>query len=269
MSSHFLWNAYLTIIGLSFLAAPLGCFMLWKRMAFFGDALGHASVLGVAIGLLFNLNPLIGVLLLSIVVAHFLSLGQKTPSDTRLALISYGSLAAGMVLLSLMPQVHIEPESILFGDILSLDSLDVLLTYSIALLLVAFLKFFWPAILACIVDEDYALAQNIPVNRFRLALTLLMALTVSIGLKTVGALLLPALMIIPAAASAKFSPSPEKMVVQSFVIALLMGIGGMFASTIADIPTGPAIVCTGIFIYCVMTSIGSKVIKRFLQKDFF
>lgn len=254
MLEDFFARAFIAVLGLALLTGPLGCFLIWKRMAFFGDTLGHASLLGVGFGLLLNIDPHIGVILTCITIASLFAWTlnrREETSDTWLAIFSYGSLALGVVVLSYGNYV-IDPESLLFGNILALYDHDLAWIWLTALVANGLLLFFWRSVLMVTIDEDLARSAGIKASQIQACMILLLAAIIAVALKVVGALLVPALLIIPAASASPLSRTPEQMAIYATFFALGSSVLGLCASLFIDIPTGPAIVITAIiFLLCV------------------
>lgn len=251
--SDFMGRALLAAIGMGCISAVMGCFLLWRRMAFFGDAMAHAAVLGVALGTILQVNTYLFIALICLmtaVVVGILQQRSRIPVDTWLASISYTSLALGIIAITKTKGIRIDPEAILFGDILSVSRQDLIWIYGAVVIVWGFIILCWQKLLLLTLDEELALASGIPVAGLRLGFTFCLAIVTAVGIKASGALLLPALMILPAAAMARFSKSPEIMVAGATLISLTSVIVGILASFEFDTPSGPTIVVTacGFFI---------------------
>ncbi len=249
----FMGRALLAAIGMGCMSAVMGCFLLWRRMAFFGDAMAHAAVLGVALGTILQINTYLFIALICLMTAVIVGVLQqrsRIPVDTWLASISYTSLALGIIVIAKTTGIRIDPESILFGDILSVNRQDLIWIYAAVIIVWSFIILCWQKLLMLTLDEELALTSGISVSALRLGFTFCLAIVTAVGIKASGALLLPALMILPAAAMARFSKSPEMMVAGATVISLLSVALGIWASFTLDTPSGPTIVVTacGFFI---------------------
>jgi zinc transport system permease protein len=255
----FLLRALLGGVGVAAVAAPLGCFVLWRRMAFFGDALGHGALLGVALGFFLGVRPELGVLASSIAFALVLVLllrQRRLGGDATLAILSYGALALGFVVIGLMPGLRVDLTAYLFGDILAIGPVDLAWIYGGGALVLGVLAWIWRPLLSATLNEELAAAEGLPVERLALALMLLVAASVAIAMKIVGILLITALMILPAAAARRFARTPEAMA----VLAAVFGAGavgaGLGASLAWDTPAGPSIVVAGAVIYATCLALG-------------
>lgn len=241
----FLLYALLTGLGVALMAGPLGCFAVWRRMAYFGDTLAHSSLMGIAFGLLLEINISVAITLgCSLLALTLVLLQQKhiLATDTLLGLLSHSTLALGLIAVSLLDDVRVDLMGYLFGDILATGPTD-LLTIAIALALVStLLIWLWRPLLALTVHEELAQVEGVPVVKTRIALMLMLALVIAVAMKVVGVLLITALLIIPAAAARRLSQSPEQMAVLASGIGCLAVMVGLGASYYWDTPAGPSIV---------------------------
>lgn len=246
-----LWLPFAAGIGTALLAGPLGCFVVWQRMAYFGESLSHSALLGVAIGLWWQLPPTLTVLGAGLLLALLLvQLQRRSPfsSDTLLGILSHTLLAAGLVLLAALPNLRVDLDALLFGDLLAVSPQDIYLLASLLLVLAIGLWRLWQPLIAITVHEELALAEGVPVTRVRTALMLMMALTVAVAMKVVGVLLMTSLLIIPAAIARRYARSPEQMAVIASVTGALAVTGGLLLSWFANSPVGPSIVLlAGVF----------------------
>ena len=242
-------------LGVALLSAPLGCIVVWRRMAYFGEALAHAALLGVALGLLLDLAPTLGIVVTCIAVALLLTgLGRQQPqlaSDTLFGIVSHGALAIGLVVLSQMETVRVDLFGYLFGDILAVGNGDLVWIAATLVVVFAVLAWLWRPLLAVTVHADLAAAEGIPVARVHLAFMLLIALVTAVAMKIVGILLITSLLVIPAATARYFVRSPEQMVVGAALVGALSVAGGMLASLHWDTPSGPSIVVVATLLFAI------------------
>ncbi len=241
----FLWRAALAGVGVAAMTGPVGCLLVWRRMAFFGDTLAHAALLGVALGLLLGVNVMVGVAATSALLAVLLAASARqrlVPSDTVLAILSHGGLAAGVIVLTLLPGVRVDLMGFLFGDILAVTRGDLILILAVGLVVLTVLAVIWRQALAVAVDEDLARADGVAADRINLTVVLLAALVVAAAIKVVGILLVAALMIMPAAAARRFARTPEHMAIGTVVVGVAAVFFGLAASLAWDTPAGPSIV---------------------------
>ncbi len=237
--------ALLVGLLLTAIAGPLGCFVVWGRRAYFGDTLAHSALLGIALGFLFDLNLSIGVIAVSSSIALALTVlqGQRfIASDTLLGIMAHGTLALGLVLVSLMETVRVDLLGLLFGDLLATSYGDLLWVGGLVLFIAATLYFIWTPLLNIAVNQELAQAEGTPVGLVRLLFMLLLASVVAIGMKVVGALLITAILIIPAAAARKLAHTPERMAMIASAVGMGAVVCGLGLSWQADTPAGPSIV---------------------------
>jgi zinc transport system permease protein len=177
--------------------------------------------------------------------------GKKLAADTLLGAIAHGGLAMGLVAISLVPGVRVDLESFLFGDILAVTRTDLAVIWIGVVVILSTIVWFWRGMLLCTLNEDLALAEGHHPLTSRLALMVMLALLVAISLKIVGALLITALMILPAAAARYWAASPLQMAFLAGGIGVACIFGGMGLSLEADTPTGPSIVVCAVAIFAV------------------
>ena len=244
ITDPFFFYAVMAGIGLALAAGPLGCFVIWRRMAYFGDATAHAAILGVALSLALSLPILAGVLLCAVLMALGVSSlgGRIFAVDTLLGVASHAALAIGIVAVALTGQQSVSLEAFLFGDILSVTITDLWLVWGGAIAILCGLIWRWSALLTATLSGELAHAQGIDPQREQVILTLALAILVAIAIKVVGALLITALLIIPAATARLLSATPERMAVLATIIAVLSMLGGLELSFILDTPSGPTVV---------------------------
>ena len=243
--ADFLLYALISGIALALVAGPLGSFVVWRRMAYFGDTLSHSALFGVALGLLLEISPSVMVLGGCLLLAVFMVIMQQQQSlaaDTLLGIMAHSSLAVGLVTLSFMPSVRVDLMGYLFGDLLAVSFNEVLLIVLGSILVLGLLGYFWRNLLALTVDEELAKVEGLPVTQLRLVLMLLIAVVIAVAMKVVGVLLITSLLIIPAATAQKLARSPEQMALMASVIGVFSVLGGLSMSWHLDTPAGPSIV---------------------------
>lgn len=240
-------------LGVTAISGPLGVFVIWLRMAYFGDTLAHSALLGIALGLLLAIDLQLSVLLLASFVAFALLLMQRRSTlatDTLLGILAHGTLAVGLVAISFRDDVRIDLMAYLFGDILAVSRIDVLWIWGGALGSLVVLAILWRPLLNLCVHTELAAVDGVNVDRVRLVFMLLVALVIAVAMKLVGVLLITALLIIPAASARHFSSTPERMAIGATAVGALSVVGGLAASLYLDTPAGPSIVtvATAIFL---------------------
>ena len=271
MLDDFLVRAALAGIGVSLAAAPLGCFIVWRRMAYFGDATAHAAMLGVALSLTLSTPIFAGVLLVSLLMAVTISTlsGRGYAMDTLLGVMAHSALAVGLVSVSFLSGIRIDLMSYLFGDILAVGKTDLAVIWGGAALVFILVGSRWSELLLSTLNPDLALANGFSPRREQLVLTISLAIVVAVAIKVVGVLLIAAMLIIPAATARRFSRTPEIMALIAAVIGATANVAGLSFSFYFDSPTGPTIVCVAAFMFIAMNAIrsltrraGSDVVGR-------
>ena len=265
MLDDFFIRALLAGIGVALVAGPLGCFVVWRRMAYFGDTLSHAALLGVALALLFEVNVTLAVFVVSVGVSMSLLLLQKRAplsADALLGLLSHSALALGLVLLAFLTWLRFDLMGLLFGDILSVSKVDVGIIWAGGALVLAILAKIWRPLFAGTVNRELAVAEGMPYERANIIFMLLLAAVIAISIKIVGVLLITAMLIIPAAAARRFALGPEQMVLIAMVIGALSVIAGLYGSWEWDTPTGPSIVVASLLGFIIAMTPFANIMKK-------
>ena len=263
--ADFLWRALLGGIGVALVAGPLGCFIVWRRMAYFGDSLSHSALLGIALGFLLGIDLVVGVIGSCVAVAVLLVGLQRQKRwgvDTLLVILSHSALSIGLVVISLTPDLRVDLASYLFGDILAVSRADLAWIYGGGLLVVAALTAIWQRLLSATVHEELARAEGIDVARIQLAFALLIAVAVALAMKVIGILLVSALLIIPAATARRFVRTPEQMAVGAAAVGVIAVVGGLASSFYLDTPGGPSIVVAAAMLFAFSLAGGALVGRR-------
>lgn len=258
MLDDFLVRAAFAAVGLALATGPLGSFVVWRRMAYFGDATSHAAILGVALALALALPVGLGTLAVALVMAMTVSTlsARGWAMDTSLAVLAHAALAFGLVALSVLPGGRGDLTGLLFGDILSVSTTDLAYVWGGAAAVAALLWWRWSALLAATISPDLAYAAGVDPDRERLVLTCALAVVVALALKIVGALLIAAMLIIPAAAARGLARSPEGMAALAAGIGAASGIAGLALSLWQDTPAGPSIVVAAAVIFALCAVFG-------------
>jgi zinc transport system permease protein len=251
MLDDFLIRAALAGVGVALAAALLGCFVVWRRMAYFGDATAHAAILGVALALGFSVSVFIGVLGVSVAMALIIAglSGRGQAVDTLLGVLAHSALAFGLVAVSFLPGVRIDLEAYLFGDILAVTRGDLAVIWGGAALVAGLIGWRWRRLLTATLNPDLASASGINPAREQMVLTLGLAVVVAVAIQVVGALLITALLIIPAAAARVFCRTPEGMAMLAAAIGAVSALAGLQLALVLDTPTGPSMVCVAAILF--------------------
>ncbi|MEZ8662415.1 zinc ABC transporter permease subunit ZnuB [Vibrio splendidus] len=242
---EFLLPSILAGLGIALIAGPLGAFVVWRKMAYFGDTLAHASLMGLALGFLFNINLYFALLICCLMLAVLLVTLQKqklVATDTLLGILAHSALSLGLVAVSFLDNVRVDLMSYLFGDLLAVSPTDLVFIYAGAAVIGLVLAIFWRPLLSTTVNEDLAAVDDINIDLMRLILMLLVGIVIAVGMKFVGALIMTSLLIIPAATARKFANTPEQMAFLASVIGSIAVFGGLSLSWFYDTPAGPSVV---------------------------
>ena len=255
MLDDFFLRALLAGICLAVVAGPLGCLVVWRKMAFFGDTLAHAALLGIGFAILTDLSPLIGVPLVTLGTCVALLLAQRSAqlsNDTILAILAHATLACGLVLIALTGGRTVNLEALLFGDILTVSRTDVLVIFAGSATILGIIIWQWRRLLALTVSPDIAEAEGLAPRQAEWLFMILIAILVSIALKLVGVLLITALLIIPAAAARHMASSPESMARLAALCGVIAVAGGLYSSAGLDTPSGPSVIIVAAMLLVVV-----------------
>ena len=254
MLDDFFTRAVVAGLGIAIVAGPLGCFIVWRRMAYFGDTMAHSALLGVALSFLLGINLTAGVFAVAVTVAGALLLLQRRQalsSDALLGILSHSALAIGLVLLSFMSWVRLDLNAFLFGDILAVTRADIAVVWIGGAAVIAAVAMLWRALLVATVSVEIAEAEGFRPERSRVAFMLLMAAVIAIAMKVVGILLITSLLIIPAATARRLAMTPEQMAVLAALLGAGAVTGGLYGSLTFDTPSGPTIVVAALCLFLV------------------
>tara|TARA_B000000532_G_C18838877_1_gene393993 strand:- start:94 stop:903 length:810 start_codon:yes stop_codon:yes gene_type:complete len=263
MLDDFFIRALIAGLGVAIVTGPLGCFTIWRRLSFFGDTLAHSALLGVTLALSFEMNISFAVFLISAVVAIFLINLQRVtnlPGDALLGLLAHSTLALGLVTISFLSFIRFDIMGLLFGDILSVNNLDILIIWLGGAIILITLKIIWKPLFASTVNYDLAQAEGMNPDRVNIIFTLLMAAIIAISIKMVGLLLITGMLIMPAAMARNLSDNPIMMVFIATVGGMLSVLLGLFASLEFNSPSGPSIIVAALSLF-LLSLINLKRIK--------
>lgn len=253
MLDDFFTRAIIAGIGLALVTGPLGCFIVWRRMAYFGDTMAHSALLGVALSLVLQVNMTLGVFIIAAAVAGALLLLQRRQTlstDALLGILSHSALAIGLVV-AFLSGIRVDLMGFLFGDILAVSVTDIVVIYLGGLVILAVLAAMWRPLLAATVNAEVAEAEGMRPELTRIVFMLLLASVIAIAMKIVGVLLITALLIIPAATARRLSTTPEQMALISAGVGALAVAGGLLGSLRFDTPSGPSIVVAALALFLI------------------
>ena len=245
MIEPFVVRAAAAALLLALVAAPLGCVVVWRRMAYFGETIAQSSLIGVALALALHADPVLTVALVTLAVAAlilFLERKGKAPIDAVLGVTHHGALALGIIAASMLKGTSVDLVGYLFGDIFAVTNRDLVVLLMGSAVVAAATAALWPSLVRMSIHEELAAAEGVATNRVRAAFTLLVALAIALAMKIIGILLVIAFLVVPAVAARPLAATPERMVAATAAIAVLAVLGGIGASLRFDVPGGPAIV---------------------------
>ncbi|VEI57927.1 high-affinity zinc uptake system membrane protein ZnuB [Pasteurella multocida] len=240
-----LFPAWLTGILLSLTTAPLGAFVVWRKMAYFGDTLAHSALLGVALGFFLEINPYLSILILTLILAVIMVwLEGKTQFsvDTLLGIIAHSCLSLGVVTVGLLENVRVDLMAYLFGDLLAITYDDLIFITSGVVIVLGTLIYYWKPLISTTVNAELAQVEGININKMRFILMILTALTIALSMKFVGALIITSLLIIPSATARRFAKTPEQMAIIAVLISMISVSLGLLLSAYYDTAAGPSVV---------------------------
>ena len=260
MLDDFLFRALLAGIGIALVTGPLGCFVVWRRMSFFGDTLSHSALLGVLLSVAFNLNISLTIFVVSSLIALILLRLQKTtnlPNDALLGLLSHSALAVGMVVLGFLSFIRFDILGLLFGDILSVNVYDLLAIWIGGAFILLVLWYIWKPLFASTVNYELAEAEGMNPERVNAIFTILLAALIAISIKMVGLLLITGMLIIPTTMARNLSNNPKKMVILSIIGGLLSVFIGLYTSFEINTSSGPTIVVVALILF-ILSLVGIR-----------
>jgi len=257
MLDDFFVRAILGCVGIAATTGPLGCLVVWRRMAYFGDTMAHSALLGVALAFLSDINMTFAVFMVTVMIAAILLMLQRRQmlsSDSLLGILSHSTLAISLLILSFMPWIRQDLSAYLFGDVLSVSRLDLILIYAGGAFALFVLTLLWRPLLVATVSVDLAQAEGLQPERAKIIFMLLLALIIAIAMKIVGILLITALLILPATAARRLSSTPEMMAVFSVIAGVVAALFGLYSSLYFNTPSGPSVVTAAfvLFLLCLV-----------------
>ena len=265
MFDDFFIRALVAGLGVALVTGPLGCFIIWRRLSFFGDTLSHSALLGVTLAFSFDINIAFSVFIISSAIALILLKLQKTtnlPGDALLGLLAHSSLAVGLVVIGFLSFIRFDIMGLLFGDILAVTKNDLIIIWVGGAIILFVLKLIWKPLFASTVNYELAEAEGMKPERVNAIFTILMAAIIAISIKMVGLLLITGMLIIPAAMARNISNNPKQMVLFSIIGGLLSVVMGLFGSLEINTPSGPSIITAGLILF-ILSLIKIKRLSQF------
>ena len=266
-SYSFIARAFLVGIPVALCAALLGVSLVLKRYSMIGDGLSHVGFGALAVAAALNLAPL-EVAIPIVVVAAFLLLrlseNSKIKGDAAIAIISSSALAIGVIIATLNKGMNTDINSYLFGSILATTEQDAVLSLVLSAVVIVLFVFFYHKIFAVTFDESFARATGTRANIYNMVIALLTALTIVVGMRIMGTLLISSLIILPALTSMRLCKTFRSVILCSAVLSVICFVVGMSASFLYETPTGASIVAANIaaFLLFWLASLLRRKIKK-------
>ena len=267
MFDDFFIRSLVAGVGIAIVVGPLGCFVIWRRLSYFGDTLSHSALLGVTLAYSFSLNISLSVFIISAVVALLLINLQKRTKlagDSLLGLLAHSTLAIGLVLIGFLSYIRFDLMGLLFGDILAVTIEDIALVWVGGFVILGILYFIWKSLFSATVNFDLSAAEGMKPEVSNFIFTLLLAGVIALSIKMIGALLITGLLLIPAATARNISNSPNQMVFLATLVGIISVIAGLFTSLELNTSSGPTIIVVALILFIV--SLVPLEIKGQLQK---
>ena len=267
MFDDFFTRALIVGVGIAIVVGPLGCFVIWRRLSYFGDTLSHSALLGVTLAYSFSLNISLSVFIVSAVVALLLINLQKRTKlagDSLLGLLAHSTLAIGLVLIGFLSYIRFDLMGLLFGDILAVTIEDIALVWVGGFVILGILYFIWKSLFSATVNYDLSAAEGMKPEVSNFIFTLLLAGVIALSIKMIGALLITGLLLIPAATARNISNSPNQMVFLATLVGIISVIAGLFTSLELNTSSGPTIIVVALILFII--SLVPLEIKGQLQK---
>ena len=260
------FNSLVIVFGISVGTGPIGSFILWKRLSYFGDSIAHSALLGVTFAMLIKIHYTVGILLVSLFPSLILlKLRNCYTEDIVLNIISNFSIAVSIIILSILPFSDVSITSMLFGDILIIDYKDIIVIYCIIVLSVIITTIRWKKWLLMSISKELAIVARLNTKLLEAEFIILLSILIAISINIVGILLITSLLIIPAATARVLINTPIQMVILSSLICFISSVFGLVMSFQLNIPTGPSIIVTSIIIL-ILANVYSCIRERRLLK---
>lgn len=247
-------KAILAGIGIAIIAGPIGSLMMWRRMTYFGDALAHATLLGASIAIILNINIYCGLIAISLIIAILLTIiteQQKFTNDSTLSILSHIILAVGLISATLSKNTRIDLLGYLYGDILSINNIDLIYIYVIDIIIIGILSFIWDKLVFITIHKELAIAEGIKETAIKWIFILLISLIFIVATRLVGILLINSLLTIPCAIAKMWAKSTKQMAILGSIFGCITIVMGILTALIWDLPTGPTIVVSSALLFLI------------------
>lgn len=264
ITDPFILRGILAGLAVAMISGLVGCFVVWRRMSYYGESIAHSSLLGVGLGILMGVGINLGIVftcLLFGILFLWLQQSKLLSSDTLLGVLAHLALSIGIIVIS-MNRIKIDVHAFLFGDILAVTQNDLWGMYLAVLFVVIIICLNWSSLLLVTIDEDLAKAEGVNPLYINLLLTSILTIVVAVSIQIIGLLLITAMLIIPAATSRRLVNSPEKMAIVATLLGIISVILGIYLSVEIDAPSGPSIVVVSAVLFFISHFFGMFVKKE-------
>jgi len=264
LSYHFMQRALLVGILVSLCAALLGVSLVLKRYSMIGDGLSHVGFGALAVASAFSIAPLalaVPVVVAAAVLLLRIQQNAKIKGDAAVAMISSGALAVGVITVSVTTGMNTEVSSYMFGSILSLSRSDTTLSVILSVLVLSMFILLYPRIFAVTFDETFTKATGTPTQTYDTVIAILTAVTVVLGMRMMGALLISSLIIFPALSAMRVCHCFKKVAIVSAIVSVVCFVIGITVSFFLETPTGASIVAADIAAFLLLTLCGKLKIS--------
>ena len=264
ITDPFILRGILAGLAVAMISGLVGCFVVWRRMSYYGESIAHSSLLGVGLGILMGVGINLGIVftcLLFGILFLWLQQSKLLSSDTLLGVLAHLALSIGIIVIS-MNRIKIDVHAFLFGDILTVTQNDLWGMYLAVLFVVIIICLNWSSLLLVTIDEDLAKAEGVNPLFINLLLTSILTIVVAVSIQIIGLLLITAMLIIPAATSRRLVNSPEMMAIVATLLGIISVILGIYLSVEIDAPSGPSIVVVSAVLFFI-----SHFFGMFLKKE--
>ena len=264
ITDPFILRGILAGLAVAMISGLVGCFVVWRRMSYYGESIAHSSLLGVGLGILMGVGINLGIVftcLLFGILFLWLQQSKLLSSDTLLGVLAHLALSIGIIVIS-MNRIKIDVHAFLFGDILAVTQNDLWGMYLAVLFVVIIICLNWSSLLLVTIDEDLAKAEGVNPLFINLLLTSILTIVVAVSIQIIGLLLITAMLIIPAATSRRLVNSPEMMAIVATLLGVISVVLGIYLSVEIDAPSGPSIVVVNAVLFFL-----SHIFAIFVKKQ--
>lgn len=265
LSYPFMQYALLAALMTGMTTPAIGTYLVQRRLALLGDGIGHIALTGVALGVLTHTTPIITAVIVSSIGAIAIELLRAyghTSGDVALALLFYGGIAGGVLLINLAGGTATQLNGYLFGAITTISSTDLILVFVLAVVILVIALGLAPQLFAVCQDEEHARVSGVPVRLYSIVIAVLAAVTVTVAMRTVGLLLVSALMVVPVATAQQLTRSFKTTVALAMAIGTVAAVMGVTMSYFVDTQPGPTIVVLALGVFVLVTPIGTMLRSR-------